>query len=104
MPSRNDRSISTDARIAEVEKQLAETQRTRNDEAARAAVLEAKAGELAEQLRERDETLRRQQSSLADANRLIQERDKTIADQQDLDLLAHDRDIREQPQPPINAR
>jgi hypothetical protein len=93
MLSRNDRSISTGARIAEVEKQLAETQRARNDEAARAAVLEAKAGELAEQLRERDETLGRQQSSLADANRLIQDRDKTIADQQD--LLAHDRDIRE---------
>ena len=93
MLSRNDRSISTDARIAEVEKQLAETERTRNDKAARVAVLEAKAGELAEQLRERDETLRRQQSSLAVANRLIQDLDKTIADQQD--LLAHDRDIRE---------
>jgi anti-sigma-K factor RskA len=93
MPSRNDRSISTGARIAEGEKQLAETQRTTNEEAARIAVLEARAGELAEQLRKRAETLRRQQSSLADANRLIQDRDKTIADQQD--LLAHDKDIRE---------
>jgi hypothetical protein len=93
MLSRNDRSISPDARMAEVEKRLAETQKTRNDEAARAAVLEAKAGELAEQLRERDETLSRQRSSLAAVDRLIQERDKTIADQQD--LLAHDRDIRE---------
>ena len=92
-PSRNDPSVSHDALIAEVEKQLADTERARSDEVARSAALEGKAGELAEQLRDRDETLRRQQSSLADANRLIQERDKTIADQQD--LLAHDRDIRE---------
>jgi hypothetical protein len=92
-PSRNDPSVSPDALIAEVEKQLADTERARSDEVARSAALEGKAGELAEQLRDRDETLRRQQSSLADANRLIQERDKTIADQQD--LLAHDRDIRE---------
>ena len=93
MLSRNERSISPDTRIAELEKQLAETQRTRSDEAARAVVLEAKAGELAEQLRDRDETLGRQRTSLADSDHLIQERDKTIADQQD--LLAHDRDIRE---------
>jgi anti-sigma-K factor RskA/putative zinc finger protein len=87
------RSVSAAARIAEVEKQLADTRRARNDEAARVAVLEAKAGELDQQLRDRDEVLGRQQSSLSDANRLIQDRDKTIADQQD--LLAHDRDIRE---------
>jgi len=93
MLSRNNRSISTEARMAEVEKQLAESQRIRSDEVSRSAVLEARASELAGQLRERDETLGRQQSSLADATRLIQDRDKTIAEQQD--LLAHDRDIRE---------
>jgi Putative zinc-finger len=92
-PSRSDHAASSDARIAEVEKQLAETQRTRNNEASRAAALEAKASELSEQLRDRDEALSRWQTSLADANRMIQDRDKTIADQQD--LLTHDRDIRE---------
>jgi Anti-sigma-K factor rskA/Putative zinc-finger len=91
--SRNDHSISTEARMAEVEKQLAESQRIRSDELAQTAALEAKASELTEQLRERDEALGRQQSSFADANRLMQDRDKTIAEQQD--LLAHDRDIRE---------
>ena len=91
--SRSDRSISLDARLAEVEKQLAESRRIRSDELSRSAVLEAKASELAEQLRDRDETLSRQLNSLADADRLIQDRDKTIADEQD--LLAHDRDIRE---------
>ena len=91
--SRSDRSISLDARIAELEKQLAETRRARSDEATPTTVLEAKANELAEQLRDRDEALSRQLNSLANANRLIQDRDKTIADQQD--LLAHDRDIRE---------
>jgi hypothetical protein len=90
---RNDRSILPDMRLAELEQQLAETERIRSDESARATVLSAKAGALEEQLRDRDEALNRQQSSLANANRLIQDRDKTIADQQD--LLAHDRDIRE---------
>jgi Anti-sigma-K factor rskA, C-terminal/Putative zinc-finger len=91
--SRNERSISPAARMAGVEKQLAESQRIRDDEVSRSALLEAKVSELAEQLRDRDQVLSRQRSSLAAADRLIQERDKTITDQQD--LLAHDRDIRE---------
>jgi len=99
MPSGNEHStgggwsISPDTHIAELEKQLAESQRIRSDAVSGSAVLEAKASELAEQLRDREEALGRQQSSLVEATRLIQDRDKTIADQQD--LLAHDRDIRE---------
>jgi hypothetical protein len=86
-------SISPEMRIAELERQLAEAQRTGSEEAALVTVLEATADELKEQLRDHDETLGRQRTSLADTDRLLQDRDKTITDQQD--LLAHDRDIRE---------
>jgi hypothetical protein len=89
----NQRSISPTARIAEGEKQLAESQSLGSDEVSRSAVLEAKVGELAGQLRDREEALSRQRRSLAAADQLIRERDRTIAGQQD--LLAHDRDIRE---------
>jgi len=89
----NQRSISPATRIAEGETQLAESQNLRNEGVSRSAVLEAKVSELAGQLRDREEALSRQRRSLAAADQLIRERDRTITDQQD--LLAHDRDIRE---------
>jgi predicted nucleic acid-binding Zn-ribbon protein len=86
-------SVLAMARIADLEKELDAEKRARSEDSSRAATLEAKLGQLSEQLRERDETVASQMRRLDGRDGSFEQQQAKIAEQQE--LLEHDRDIRE---------
>jgi anti-sigma factor RsiW len=87
----NGTSVTT--RVEQLQRQLESQEKERAEQAARAGGLEAKVAELAKQLQSREDETARQSGTLRERDDLLEQRDKTIARQQE--LLAHDRDIRD---------
>ena len=86
-------AASANARMAELQKKLDGEEKTRTAESSRAGALEAKLGELTQQLHERNETIAVQTRRLESRDGTIEQQEAKAAEQQE--LLDHDRDIRE---------
>ena len=86
-------AASANARLVDLEKKLDSEERVRSEESSHASALEAKLGELTQQLHERDETIAARTSRLESREGTIEQQQTKLAEQQE--LLDHDRDIRE---------
>jgi len=86
-------AANANARLSDLQNKLEAEEKARADESSRVVALQAKLGELTQQLHARDETV-------AATTRLLESREGTIEEQQaklaeQKELLDHDRDIRE---------
>ena len=88
-----EQEASANARLADLQKKLDAEGRARSEESSRAAMLEAKLGELAQQLRERDQIVAAQTRQLQSREGTVEQQQTQLAEQKE--LLDHDRDIRE---------
>jgi len=79
--------------LSELQSRLDSQEKQRIEQLARANSLEARVAELTKELQDRDEEVARQSGVVRGRDDLLQQRDTTIARQQE--LLAHDRDIRD---------
>lgn len=86
-------AASTNARLTDLQKKLGAEEKTRLEESSRASALEAKLGELTQQLHERNETVAAQARQLQSREGTIDQQQAKLAEQKE--LLDHDRDIRE---------
>jgi hypothetical protein len=84
---------SANARLADLQKKLDAEERARSEESSRAATLEAKLGEVTQQLRERDQVVATQTRQLQSREGTVEQQQNQLAEQKE--LLDHDRDIRE---------
>jgi hypothetical protein len=86
-------SASANARLTDLQKKLNSEEKERSDESSRASALEAKVGDLTQQLHERDETVAAQARQLQSREGTIDQQQARLAEEKE--LLDHDRDIRE---------
>ncbi|HUL34721.1 MAG TPA: zf-HC2 domain-containing protein [Candidatus Eisenbacteria bacterium] len=86
-------AANANARISDLESKLNTEEKARADESFRAAALEAKLGELTQQLQARDETIAVQKHRLESREGALEQQQAKLAEQKE--LLDHDRDIRE---------
>ena len=86
-------AASANARLPNLQKKLDAEEKVQSEESASVSALEAKLGELTQQLHARDETIASQTRSLEGREGTIQQQQGKLAEQQE--LLDHDRDIRE---------
>ncbi len=88
-----ERVAAREAGLQELQKRLDAQEQQRSEEAAQAKSLETKVSELTQIVRDRDRTISEQSHLLRDREATIDE--QQAANQQQKDLLSHDRDIRE---------
>jgi hypothetical protein len=88
-----EQEASANAHLADLQKKLDAEGRARSDESSRAATLEAKLGEVTQQLRERDQVVVAQTRQLQSREGTVEQQQTQLAEQKE--LLDHDRDIRE---------
>jgi len=86
-------AASANARLVDLQKKLDAEEKVRSEESASVSALEAKLGELTQQLHARDETSAAQTRRLESREGTIEQQQAKVAEQQE--LLDHDRDIRE---------
>ena len=86
-------AASANARLTDLQKKLDSEEKARSDESSRASALDAKVGDLTQQLHERDETVAVQARQLQSREGTIDQQQARLAEQKE--LLDHDRDIRE---------
>ncbi len=86
-------AASANARLTDLQKKLDSEEKARSDESSRASAIEAKVGDLTQQLQERDETVAAQARQLKSREGTIDQQQSKLAEQRE--LLDHDRDIRE---------
>lgn len=86
-------AASANARLTDLQKKLDSEEKARSDESSRASAIEAKVGDLTQQLHERDETVAAQARQLQSREGTIDQQQAKLAEQRE--LLDHDRDIRE---------
>jgi Anti-sigma-K factor rskA, C-terminal/Putative zinc-finger len=86
-------SKSPIAGVPELQRQSEIQQKESAEQFAHASALEMKVAELAKQLQDRDDEVSHQTAVVREREELLQQRDKTITQQEE--LLAHDRDIRD---------
>jgi hypothetical protein len=86
-------TASANTRLADLQKKLDAEEKARSETTSRAATLEAKLGDLTQQLHGRDETLAAQTRQLQSREGSIEQQQTQLAEQKE--LLDHDRDIRE---------
>jgi hypothetical protein len=86
-------AASANARLVDLQKKLDAEERVRSDESSSVSALEAKLGELTQQLHARDETIAVKTRRLESREGTIEQQQAKVAEQQE--LLDHDRDIRE---------
>lgn len=86
-------SASSNARLTDLQKKLNSEEKARSDESSRASALEARVGDLTQQLHERDETVAAQARQLQSREGTIDQQQSRLAEEKE--LLDHDRDIRE---------
>jgi Anti-sigma-K factor rskA/Putative zinc-finger len=88
-----EQEASANAHLTDLQKKLDAEERARSEESSRAATLEAKLGEVTQQLRERDQTVAAQTRQLQSREGTVEQQQAQLAEQKE--LLDHDRDIRE---------
>jgi Anti-sigma-K factor rskA len=88
-----EQEASANAHLVDLQKKLDAEGRARSEESSRAATLEAKLGELTQQLRERDQIVATQTRQLQSREGTVEQQQTQLAEQKE--LLDHDRDIRE---------
>jgi hypothetical protein len=86
-------AASANARLTDLQSKLDVEEKARASESSRAATLEAKLGELTQQLHTRDETVAAETRRLESREGTIEQQQAKLAEQKE--LLDHDRDIRE---------
>ena len=86
-------AAGANARLTDLQKKLNSEEKARSDETSRASALEAKVGDLTQQLHERDEAVAAQARQLQSREGTIDQQQAKLAEQRE--LLDHDRDIRE---------
>ena len=86
-------AANANAQLADLQRKLDAEEKTRSEESSRASALDAKVGELTQQLHERDDTVAAQTRRLESREGTIEQQQAKLAKQQE--LLDHDRDIRE---------
>jgi uncharacterized protein YhaN len=86
-------AASVNARLTDLQKKLDSEEKARSDESSRARALEAKVGDLTQQLHEHDDTVAAQARQLQSREGTIDQQEAKLAEQKE--LLDHDRDIRE---------
>ena len=87
-----EQEASANAHLADLQKKLDAEGRARSDESSRAATLEAKLGEVTQQLRERDQVVVAQTRQLQSREGTVEQQQTQLAEQKE--LLDHDRDNR----------
>jgi anti-sigma-K factor RskA/putative zinc finger protein len=88
-----EQEASANAHLADLQKKLDSEEKARSDESSRASALEAKVGDLTQQLHEHDDTVAAQARQLQSREGTIDQQEAKLAEQKE--LLDHDRDIRE---------
>lgn len=88
-----EQEASANAHLADLQKKLDAEGKARSEESSRAVTLEAKLGELTQQLRERDQVVAGQTRQLQNREGTVEQQQTQLAEQKE--LLDHDRDIRE---------
>lgn len=88
-----EQEASASAHLADLQKKLDAEGRARSEESSRVAALEAKLGEVTQQLRERDQVVAAQTRQLQSREGTVEQQQTQLAEQKE--LLDHDRDIRE---------
>jgi Putative zinc-finger len=88
-----EQEASANARLADLQKKLDAGEKVRSEESSRVATLEAKLGEVTQQLRERDQVVAAQTGQLQSREGTVEQQQTQLAEQKE--LLDHDRDIRE---------
>jgi hypothetical protein len=86
-------AASANARLVDLQKKLDAEEKVQSGESASVSALEAKLGELTQQLHARDETIAAQTRRLESREGTLEQQQAKVAEQQE--LLDHDRDIRE---------
>jgi hypothetical protein len=89
----SEETASVNARVTDLQKKLDSEEKTRSEESSRASALEAKLGELTQQLHERDQVVAAQTWQLQSRQGTVEQQQTQLAEQKE--LLDHDRDIRE---------